>query len=169
MSSKKWSTQKIKEMMARYEETGIMDKDNPFWQGKVDWRKGYLDYEYTKEELLEMGKIAKDILYFAETYANVQTDAGRKLIKLRKYQIKVLLQFWKHRFNVYLASRQCGKCVSFDTLVNISFPKSVTYKEIPIFELYYMFKDKGFLDRVELTLYRVMYSTKRYMREHRYE
>jgi hypothetical protein len=92
----------------------------------VDWRKGYLDYEYTKEELLEMGKIAKDILYFAETYANVQTDAGRKLIKLRKYQIKVLLQFWKHNADMQTMDPSLKPAFLYLTAENDIYETTVT-------------------------------------------
>lgn len=155
--SGKWSTKKIEALMKYIDNTGVMPKDNPFFERDKKWRKANLDFEYTKEEFLELIKIKENILHFAETYAKVQTDNGQTLIKLRPYQSKVLLQFKKFRFNVYLASRQIGKSVTPETLVYVEIPDK-GYITMPIFEAYYMMKDElSFMDKIIRYLYRLNY------------
>ena len=153
----KWSTKKITALMKHIDDTGILPKENPFFDRNIKWRKENLDYEYTKEEFLELIKIKENILHFSETYAKVQTDNGQTLIRLRPYQKKVLLQFNKFRHNVYLASRQVGKSITSETLVYLEIPNK-GYVTMPIFEAYYMLKVKlNLMDKLILSLYRFNY------------
>ena len=104
-----WNTALVNKLIEKFNDTGILPKDNPFYQGDIRVRKPRINFEYTKEEIKELAKIADNVLYFGETYAKVTTDDGLKIVKLRKYQIKVLRQFQYYRHNVWLASRQIGK------------------------------------------------------------
>ena len=104
-----WNTALVNKLIEKFNDTGILPKDNPFHQGDIRVRKPRINFEYTKEEIKELAKIADNVLYFGETYAKVTTDDGLKIVKLRKYQIKVLRQFQYYRHNVWLASRQIGK------------------------------------------------------------
>lgn len=104
-----WNTALINKLIEKFNDTGILPKDNPFHQGDIRVRKPRINFEYTKEEIKELAKIADNVLYFGETYAKVTTDDGLKIVKLRKYQIKVLRQFQYYRHNIWLASRQIGK------------------------------------------------------------
>ena len=104
-----WNTLLVNKLIEKFNETGILPKDNPFHQGDIRIRKPRINFEYTKEEIKELAKIADNVLYFGETYAKVTTDDGLKIVRLRKYQIKVLRQFQYYRHNIWLASRQIGK------------------------------------------------------------
>ena len=104
-----WNTALVNKLIEKFNDTGILPKDNPFHQGDIRVRKPRINFEYTKEEIKELAKIADNVLYFGETYAKVTTDDGLKIVKLRKYQIKVLRQFQYYRHNIWLASRQIGK------------------------------------------------------------
>lgn len=104
-----WNTALVNKLIEKFNDTGILPKDNPFHQGDIRVRKPRINFEYTKEEIKELAKIADNVLYFGETYAKVTTDDGLKIVKLRKYQVKVLRQFQYYRHNVWLASRQIGK------------------------------------------------------------
>lgn len=160
--SGKWSTKKVDALMKYIDETGILPKENPFFDRDTKWRKANLDFEYTKDEFLELVKIKENILHFAETYAKVQTDNGQTLIRLRPYQKKVLLQFKKFRFNVYLASRQIGKSVTPETLIYIEIPNKGKLT-MPIFEAYYMMKNKlSIVDEIIRFLYRLNYKLYKY-------
>lgn len=112
-----WNTTLVNKLIEKFNDTGILPKDNPFHQGDIRVRKPRINFEYTKEEIKELAKIADNVLYFGETYAKVTTDDGLKIVKLRKYQIKVLRQFQYYRHNVWLASRQIGK--SCDGIIEI--------------------------------------------------
>ena len=164
-SGGKWSTAKVKELLKSIEATGVIPRNNPFYERDLDLRAPKLNWEYTTKELLELAKIQKNILYFGETYAKVMTDEGNRVVTLRKYQRNTLLQLQKYRFNVWLASRQIGKCVTFDTEVIIHTPKSSDgYIRIPIFEVHYGHKENmGFLDKVEYRLFKIMYRLKKQM------
>lgn len=111
-----WTTERVNECLKEYEKTGVMPKRNPFFMGDIRSRKPRLNYSYTKEELIELSKISESVIYFGENYAKVITDDGLKIVKLRKYQIRVLKQFGYYRHNVWLASRQVGKSTSNHTL-----------------------------------------------------
>lgn len=104
-----WNTALVNKLIEKFNDTGILPKDNPFHQGDIRVRKPRINFEYTKEEIKELAKIADNVLYFGETYAKVTTDDGLRIVKLRKYQIKVLRQFQYYRHNIWLASRQIGK------------------------------------------------------------
>jgi hypothetical protein len=104
-----WNSTKVEQLMIAIED-GYKPKSTPFYEGNTSLRKGNIVFEYTPEEIQEIKKCAKDIVYFANTHCTVMTDDGLQRIKLRPYQERMLRQFAAERFNVCLASRQIGKC-----------------------------------------------------------
>ena len=157
----KWSTKIVEAILEEYNKTGKMPKNNPFYEGKPEWRESNLNYSYTKDELVEMAKCQENILHYAETKCKVMTDEGVMMVKLRPYQNRVLLQYKKYRFNVFLASRQIGKCVTFDTIIQIVDPDTNQLISLPIFEVHYKYKkNKKFLDYIEWYLYRLLFEIK---------
>lgn len=113
-----WSTKKVEQLMIAIED-GYKIKTTPFYEGNTNLKKGNLVFEYTPEEIAEIKKCAKDIVYFANNYCTVMTDFGLQTIKLRGYQENMLRQFQAERFNVVLASRQIGKCALSSTKIKI--------------------------------------------------
>lgn len=160
----KWSTEKVNELIRQIESTGVTPNDNPFYEKDIRWRKANIDFIYTKEELLELAKCQINILHFAEKHCEVMTDSGNRKVNLRNYQRRIILQLKKFRMNVWLASRQIGKCVTFDTLVEIYDKNADTRYTLPIFEVHYFYKkNKDFLDYVEWKLYKLLYIIKQKM------
>ncbi len=157
--SSEWSTKRVEETIKFIDKTGVMPRDNPFFKGDVNMRKAGIKFAYTAAEFSELTACSRDILHFGETHAKVMTDEGVRVVRLRKYQKKVLLQYRKFRFNVFLASRQCGKCITFDTLVYVPSPTDAEeWMAIPVFELFYALDEsrKGLGDWLELQLYRAL-------------
>lgn len=113
-----WSSKKVEQLMLAIDE-GVKPKTTPFYEGNPNLRKGNIVFEYTREEIQEIKRCAKDIVYFANKHCTVMTDYGLKTIKLRPYQEEMLRQFQAERFNIVLASRQIGKCLGFSTEVMI--------------------------------------------------
>lgn len=113
LESNYWSTKKVNELLWRVEEEGLDYKsvDNPFHDGDPEMKRANLLWEYSPEEILEMQKCAKDVVYFAQ-YCRVITDDGLMYIKLRDYQQSVLREYQSNRFNVFLAPRQVGKSIT---------------------------------------------------------
>lgn len=108
-----WSTKRIEELLFRVEEEGLDYKsvDNPFHDGDPELKMSNLLYEYTQDEILEMERCAKDVVYFAK-YCRVMTDDGLFYVKLRDYQESVLREYQANRFNIFLAPRQVGKSIT---------------------------------------------------------
>ena len=105
-----WTSNKVEKLMLALDE-GYKPKSTPFYEGNPNLRKGNIVFNYTDEEIREIKKCAKDIVYFANTYCTVMTDEGLQTINLRPYQEDMLRQFQAERFNVCLASIQVGKTI----------------------------------------------------------
>jgi hypothetical protein len=105
-----WTSKKVEQLMLAIDE-GYKPKSTPFYEGNPNLRKGNIVFSYSDEEIREIKRCAKDIVYFANTYCTVMTDEGLQTIKLRPYQEDMLRQFQAERFNVCLASRQVGKTI----------------------------------------------------------
>lgn len=80
------------------------DKKDP------SYKKPFLTYEWTEEELENFTECALDVHKFA-SYCKVNTDDGYQPIVLRDYQIEMLDNYTDNQYNVVLASRQIGKTI----------------------------------------------------------
>jgi hypothetical protein len=107
-----WSTKNVNDLLVAMDKGYKPQVRMPFYEGKQNLRKGNIVFEYTDEEITEIAKCAKDIVYFAETYAVVMTDEGVQKVKMRDYQKDLLRSFQDNRFNVVVAARQMGKTVT---------------------------------------------------------
>lgn len=150
---------------------------NPFYDKKINLLKGDLVFDRTEEEIQEWLKCKNDILYFAEKYCKLMTPEGIKHVKLRDYQKKYLKHLEENRLSIYLACRQCGKCVSLTTKVklrmNLSnyndiddklksrlitsyYIKDEDYFFIPLFEILNLY-EHGILWKIKYSLYKCLY------------
>ena len=68
-----WTSNKVEKLMLALDE-GYKPKSTPFYEGNPNLRKGNIVFNYTDEEIREIKKCAKDIVYFANTYCTVMTD-----------------------------------------------------------------------------------------------
>ena len=89
-----WNTERVNELLRRIDEEGLdyKDVDNPFYEQDPELKKPSLQWEYTREEVIEMKKCAEDVAYFAK-YCKVMTDFGLEYIRLRDYQESVLKEY----------------------------------------------------------------------------
>lgn len=107
-----WSTKQIDDLLVALDQGYRPKIKLPFYEGRQFLKKGNIVFEYTDEEITELARCAKDIVYFAEKYAVVMTDEGIQQVKLRDYQKEMLRNFQNDRFNIVLAARQMGKTVT---------------------------------------------------------
>lgn len=87
-----------------------------------------IELQYTKEQLDEYIKCAKDPVYFCEKYVKVKTlDKGVVPFNLYKYQQKFINAIHDNRFTISKWPRQCGKstCVTSYICHYICFNQSV--------------------------------------------
>jgi len=136
---------------------------NPWFKGEVGIRRSNVVFSITKEEKEEYIRCAIDINYFTEKYCKVKTDDGSiGKIKLRDYQEEILESFFNNRFNILMASRQVGKCFSYNTIITIE-KNNVEY-DIRIGKLYYSMLSKErkltFLEKCKMKLYDWLYDLK---------
>lgn len=84
-----------------------------YYNGQIGLRKAGILFKHTNEEIVEITKCQKDILYFAENYCKIlDPKSGKKRnIVLRSYQKDLLLSFQKDRFNIAAISRQVGMTI----------------------------------------------------------
>lgn len=93
---------------------------NPWLKSEVGLRRAGLAFKMTPAEQQEYVRCALDVHYFTEQYCKVKTEDGSiGNIKLRDYQKDMLDNFVDSRFNILMASRQVGKCFSFNTLCSV--------------------------------------------------
>lgn len=171
-----WST-KVLDLALKGIEQGKKLVANPFYENNTKLLKGDLVYERSKEEINEWLKCKNDIVYFAEKYAKLMTPEGIKHVNLRDYQKKYLKHLEQNRLSVYLACRQCGKCVTFLQTINIQIDTDILnniddklkklwdkkyyiikedcYK-LPLFELYNLY-DNSFKWKIQYMLYKILY------------
>lgn len=150
---------------------------NPFYENNTKLLKGDLVFDRSKEEIEEWLKCKNDIIYFVEKYCKLMTPEGIKHVKLRDYQQKYLKHLMDHRLSIYLACRQCGKCVSLTTKVKLKINMDAycdiddkiknhiisnycisneDYFDIPLFEVLNL-HEKGVLWRLKYQLYKILY------------
>lgn len=105
---------------------GLPLRASPFFKGSnIYVRRANLLFEYEKWQLDEIVKCGLDILYYADTYVQLMTPAGRKMhVTLRKYQRKILRAYQKYKYVIVLTGRQIGKTTT--TAVFLSW--CVTFK-----------------------------------------
>tara|TARA_R110001592_G_scaffold192795_4_gene439738 strand:+ start:7109 stop:8929 length:1821 start_codon:yes stop_codon:yes gene_type:complete len=106
-----WSTERVQSLIVALDEGYKPKGGTPFYDGNPNLRKGNAVFEYTDNEVEEIRKCARDIVYFANNYATVMTDKGLQTIVLRDYQEEMLRCYVDNRFSIVLASRQIGKTI----------------------------------------------------------
>jgi len=150
IDSNYWSTKRVEELLYKAEEEGLDFKkvDNPFHDGDPELKMANVLWEYTKEEIQEIERCGKDVVYFAQ-YCRVMTDDGLMHIKLRDYQESVLREYQGNRFNVFLAPRQVGKCFLPTSYVKRKNGEKVLIKDIK------NQKNQGILNYLKNFLYRL--------------
>jgi len=106
--------------------------------------------EITKEQAAEYLKCAQNPEYFIETYVKItDVDVGTIPFKMYGYQKDMLWNYYKHRFNINLLSRQAGKTsiVSAYAIHHVLFADR---KDVKILANKYD-NAKGILDRIKKT------------------
>jgi len=70
---------------------GIPADLGAFHQGDIELKAANLLYQLSQDEVDEFHKCSEDIIHFVEKYCRFLTDTGRRTIKLREYQKRILL------------------------------------------------------------------------------
>ncbi len=154
------TTEKINEIHEK-ERLGLkLKRHEGLWHDKnIGVRRSGVIFEMTPEEVEEYTKCKLSIFYFANNYCKVKREDGKVgLIELRDYQRDILRLYHDNRYSILMASRQVGKCVSFNTIVSIL--KGDLIEEFTIGELYYnelkKIRPLNIYEKSKLFLYRLL-------------
>jgi hypothetical protein len=135
-----WNKERIELTEKKFSDGFILQgTENPFYdinKEGTSLRKPNINYEMNDEETLEFINSSIDVTYFAEKFCKVKNENSKvELIPLRDYQFKILEMYDKNRFSLLLASRQIGKCVEYNTLIDTPEGKirigDIYYKNTP--------------------------------------
>jgi len=96
--------------------------------------------EYTPEMVLELNECSEDIWYFLKYIKINHPDYGVIYFDPYDFQKTVLKNYQKSRFNVVLASRQSGKCVSYCSKIRLQNKNTNVYLDCKIGDLYNIHK-----------------------------
>ena len=147
-----WSTEKIVKLLDDYNH-GLVDitkiHNSPFLNNDPNQRKPGIAFSYTNEEMCELKKCTSDIVYFGDKYCKLFTDEGYVNVKLRDYQQGILRGMSKHNRTLLLASRQIGKCVSFNETIWVNGEK------LRIGEMQNKISNINILEKIRRFLYRI--------------
>lgn len=113
VESRIWTSIKMEEAADAFRKGSEYEMGNPFFEKDLRRKKAELVFQRTDEEREDYKRVFTDIEYFAETYTKIKTQEGSYTnYKLRPYQKNFITnQYDKHRFNIWLASRQIGKSI----------------------------------------------------------
>ena len=109
-------------------------------------KKPYLIETFTDEQIEEIEKCSKDVLYFIEKYVKIKhPKKGSVPFVPFEYQKEMIKVFSDNRFAISMAGRQQGKSVSFETIISFDCEKRKIGSLIP-----YKAKDRviNFLERL---------------------
>lgn len=116
----------------------ILKRHEKLWfQNLRGIRKPYLTFAMTDNEFEEYIKCKINIHYFAENYCHIKREDGTiGPMRLRDYQKQIIDLYSKNPRSILMASRQTGKCVTYNTNILVVSENNKTIK-IPIGLLYY--------------------------------
>jgi hypothetical protein len=92
--------------------------------------------EYTPEMISKLNDCQDDIWNFLEHIKIIHPDRGIIQFEPYDFQKKILKNLQNNRFNVILASRQSGKCLSYYTTISVRNKKTGEIKDVFIGDLF---------------------------------
>lgn len=135
-----WSTDKVNALLENYA-AGTVDirgyKGSPFFMNDLNLRKSKLQFQYTKNEMRELRRCAKDPVYFARYYCTLFTEEGYIKVNLRDYQREMIGAMLDERMVIMMCSRQIGKCISFNTRMRIYNRETNSMRDVPVYNIWY--------------------------------
>jgi len=112
------------------------------YNGNYNIAKAGITHSYTEEQLTEIIKCKKDIIYFIEKYVKIiNLDEGMVPFKLYDYQKEMIQNFKDNKFVICLLSRQMGKCATYSTNINIRNKQTNQIQQIEIGKFHTLIKE----------------------------
>lgn len=152
-----FTTKKVEEITDMMNDgVDIPRYQNPWFKGEVGVRRHGISFSFSDEELKEFIKCATDVSHFAEEHCKVKREDGTVgPIKLRDYQKDILELYDKNRFSILCGSRQIGKCVTFNTIIELEDGRNISIGEL-YYQLLSTIQKLTILQKTKLSIYRLI-------------
>ena len=110
-----------------------------FYNGNPKLKRTNVELNLTKRQKREMKRCQTNVSYFVKNYLKVvNVDDGLVPLDLYDYQEKLIEHIHDHRYSIVAASRQCGKCLESEQVINVKNKITGEKKSIKIGDLYKM-------------------------------
>ena len=161
-----FTTELVDEIREKHDQGYVIQQHEKFWLGNmVNVKKQGISFVPTEDEWMEIakckmgtydvedGRWKSGLEYFAETYCKVKREDGSVgQIYLRDYQKEILDLYNDNRFSILMGSRQIGKCLNFNSVVEVNGVK------LPIYKIWFNSLDKPTIyDYAKFVLYTAIY------------
>jgi len=156
------TTEKVEEI-TRKSNLGIpLKKVEKLWfSNQTGIRRAGITFAMTDEEIKEYASCKLSVHYFAEKYCQIKREDGSiGPMKLREYQKDIIDLYDRNRFSILMASRQVGKCLSFNTLTEIKNENgdiSIIPMGILYFNLLKQTRPLTILESIKYLLYKIYF------------
>jgi len=156
-----FNTAKIEEIIEREKLSLPLKRTERLWfNKKTGVRREGIKFAMTRFELDEYIRCKLSVYYFAEHYCKIKLEDGTVgQMHLRDYQKNIIKLYTENRYSILMASRQIGKCFSFNGRILVKDAENHEYY-INIGKLYYntLNQHRGltFIEKIKLFLYNIL-------------
>lgn len=156
------TTKRVNEIIEKQNMNLKLSKEEHIWfERQFGVRKADLTFAPTTEEVNEYTKSKIDIHYFADKYCQIKREDGTiGSMTLRDYQKDIMDLYTNNQYSILMASRQTGKCLNMNTLVQIKDTISNNIYSVRMFELYYnsikLDRKLTILELIKYFLYKIL-------------
>jgi len=154
------NTKMVEEIMHRENMGHKLKKHEKLWLTNMKGvRRANIAFGMTDDEVQEYFKCKMSCHYFAQKYCQIKREDGSiGPMILRDYQKDIIDLYTKNRFSILMASRQTGKCNSFNVMV-LCKKSDGTTEEVTLGELYFRYlkqeRELTFIEKIKYFLYKI--------------
>ena len=155
------TSKKVKEIKRKENLGEKLKLHEKLWFSNIrEVRKANIAFAMTDTEVKEYAKCKMSVHYFAQKYCQIKREDGSiGPMTLRDYQKDIIDLYTQNRFSILMASRQTGKCNSFNTKLLILNEDTKDLYSVPFYELYYDIvrqeRKLTLLEKLKILLYRL--------------
>jgi len=158
------TTEKVEDQKRREGQGEIIHNSDKIWFKNIKGvRKSNLSFSMTKQEYDEYVKCKLNTQYFAQKYCQIKREDGTiGPMTLRDYQKDIIDLYTENRYSILMASRQVGKCSSFNTKIMVQYiddDYGLVTEDITLGELYFRYLSYygklSILQKVKRLLYKL--------------
>ena len=155
------TTQRVDEILEREKLALPLKRTEKLWFNSNEGvRKKGVRFAMTPSEIEEYIKCKLSVYYFAENYCKIKLEDGTVgQMHLRDYQKDIIKLYTENRYSILMASRQVGKCLTFNALVNIMDENGKIFR-VNLGKIYYenirKYRKLTFLEKIKIFLYNLL-------------